>query len=125
MIYGIQAGSRHSLPTAAGWEARAAASRGAKTIWGLPSPGSLPPSSQHVVQVKSGINEESGPPKQQEEWRAQREDLKPEEGQCGVRKVTPSSTALVTGAGEENQVSQLVPMTGKGILQARALGKSV
>lgn len=118
-------GAGTACPLLQAWEARAAASRGAKTIWGLPSPGSLPPSSQHVVQVKSGINEESGPPKQQEEWRAQREHLKPEEGQCGVRKVTPSSTALVTGAGEENEVSQLVPMTGKGTLQARVLGKSV
>lgn len=118
-------GAGTGCPLLQAWEARAATSRGAKTIWGLHSPGSLPPSSQHVVRMKSGINEESGPPKQQEEWRAQREDLKPEEGQCGVRKVTPSSTALVTGAGEENQVSQLVPMTGKGTLQARALGKSV
>lgn len=74
--------------------------------------------------MKSGVNEESGPPKQQEEWRAQREDLKPMEGQCGSRKVTPSTIALVTGANEENQVSQLVPNTGKGTLQARAPGKS-
>lgn len=39
--------------------------------------------------------------------------------------MTPSSIALVAGAGKENQVSQPVPMAGRGIPQARALGKSV
>lgn len=114
-----------ACPLVQAWEAKAAAARGAKIIWGLPSPGSLPPSSQYVVQVKSAVNEKSGPPKQQEEWRAQNEDLKPEEGQWGAREVTPSSMAPATEAGEENQASQLAPMTGRGTLQVRALGKSV
>lgn len=75
--------------------------------------------------MKPGENEEFGPPKQQEEWRPPQDSLKAEEGHCGVREVTPSSIALVAGAGKENQVSQPVPMAGRGIPQARALGKSV
>lgn len=70
------------------------------------------PSFSPTVQVKPGENEEFGPPKQQEEWRSQQDNLKAEEGHCGLREVTPSSIALVAEARKENQVSQPVSKPG-------------
>lgn len=84
---------------------------------------SPPPSPQDVVQVKSGENEESGPPKEREERRPQRDHLTPEEGVVRVGEATPASTAFMMGAGKENTVGQLVPARGKGTPKARALGK--
>lgn len=81
------------------------AARVQRHLCGLPSPGSPTPSPQHVVQVKSGENEESGLPREQEDPVHTWGNLRPTEGECGVREVTPISIALVLGAGKENKVS--------------------
>lgn len=93
-------------------------------LCGLPSSKSPPPSPQHVVQVKTGENDESGQPKEQEKSSPHRDNLRPTEGAVWSQG-SDSHIYCPSVGGRKGKQSVLVPMTGKGTPQARALGKSV